>query len=157
MKQIGLTINKRNVYNEVAKTTSYTGAKMDDESAYDRIFTTDSDREMLERFWVESCNDVTTEFKPFLTSVSTQDVGTDIDIEKNYEVELELSEAFDETLAPAIQSSLFSYFVNAISSKWFEIANKAESDKYAANALGLMTSVIEKLYYRKKPKRKTPV
>lgn len=157
MKQIGLTINKRNVYNEVAKTTSYTGAKMDDESAYDRIFTTDSDREMLERFWVESCNDVTTEFKPFLTSVSTQDVGTDIDIEKNYEVELELSEAFDETLAPAIQSSLFSYFVNAISSKWFEIANKAESDKYAANALGLMASVIEKLYYRKKPKRKTPV
>jgi hypothetical protein len=52
MIDIILTVNKEKVYEEVAKTTSYTGAKMDDELAYDRIFTTDEDKSMLERFLV---------------------------------------------------------------------------------------------------------
>ena len=44
MINITLTINKADVYKEVAQTTSYTGAKMDsDGNAYDRIFTTDED------------------------------------------------------------------------------------------------------------------
>ena len=67
MKTIELTVNKANVYDEVAKTTSYTGQKMQgDATAYDRIFTTDDDRMMLERFWVEACNGATEQFKPFL-------------------------------------------------------------------------------------------
>ena len=59
MKIIVFQIQKDTVYNEVAKTTSYTGAKMEgDEGAYDRIFTTDEDKIMLERFWNESKNKV---------------------------------------------------------------------------------------------------
>ena len=158
MKNVDIEIRKMEVYNEVAKTTGYTGAKMDgDANAYNRIFTTDADREMLERFWVECCNDATTEFKPFLLSVSGQEVGSGVKLYKNYTVKLELSESFDEALVPAMTTALFSYFVNAIASKWYEITNKAESDKYAANALGQMTGVKEKLYYRKKPKRRIPV
>ena len=44
MTDIVLTVNKESVYEEVAQTTSYTGAKMDDELAYNRIFTTDEDK-----------------------------------------------------------------------------------------------------------------
>ena len=50
MTDIALTVNKESVYEEVAQTTSYTGAKMNDELAYNRIFTTDEDKSMLERF-----------------------------------------------------------------------------------------------------------
>lgn len=158
MKEVEIVIKKMEVYNEVAKTTGYTGARMDgDDNAYDRIFTTDADREMLERFWVESCNDATTEFKPFLLSVSVQEVGSGVSLDRNYEARLELSESFDEALVPAMTTALFSYFVNAIASKWYEITNKAESDKYAASALGQMTGVREKLYFRKKPKRRVPI
>lgn len=53
MIEIVLTIDKENVYWKVAQTTFYTGAKtkMDDNGAYERIFTTDDDKLMLERFW----------------------------------------------------------------------------------------------------------
>lgn len=50
MTDIALTVNKESVYEEVAQTTAYTGAKMDNELAYNRIFTTDEDKSMLERF-----------------------------------------------------------------------------------------------------------
>lgn len=57
MKTVVFKVSINEVYQEVAKTTSYTGAKMDtDENAYDRIFTTDEDKTMLERFWNESKN-----------------------------------------------------------------------------------------------------
>ena len=44
MTDIALTVNKESVYEEVAQTTAYTGAKMDNELAYNRIFTTDEHR-----------------------------------------------------------------------------------------------------------------
>lgn len=65
MIDITIAVNKESVYEEVAQTTSYTGAKMDDEHAYDRIFTTDEDKSMLERFWNESKNTVCNSLKKY--------------------------------------------------------------------------------------------
>lgn len=77
MKEIELSVNKANVYTEVAKTTAYTGSKMqDDKEAYSRIFATDEDREMLERFWVEACNGATELLKQFIVTVSDQPMST---------------------------------------------------------------------------------
>ena len=91
MTEIELTVQKASVYDEVAKTTSYTGAKMTgDDDAYERIFTTDDDRMMLERFWVEACSAVTEQFKPFLLRVSDQPESHGVDLERNYNVVLEL-------------------------------------------------------------------
>ena len=42
--EITLKVNKEAVYDEVAKTTEYTGAKMTDEQAYDLIATTEEDK-----------------------------------------------------------------------------------------------------------------
>ena len=58
MIDIILTVNKEKRVYEGIKTTSYTGAKMDDELAYDRIFTTDEDKSMLERFGAEVKNTI---------------------------------------------------------------------------------------------------
>ena len=157
MKNIELKINKARVYDEVAKTTSYTGAKMQgDKSAYDRIFTTDADREMLERFWVEACNGATEQFKPFLVSVTDQPMSHGVELEKDYVVELELSNNFDESLTGSIETSLFSYFVALIVSKWYKFANKDESESYGGDAAGAIDDVMKKIYYRKKPKRIVP-
>ena len=53
MIEVTLTIDKESVYKEVAQTTSYTGSKMADADAFERILTTDVDNSMLERFWSE--------------------------------------------------------------------------------------------------------
>lgn len=153
MITITLTVSKAKVYDEVAKTTSYTGNAMDDEKAYDRIFADDNDREMLERFWVEACNGATEQFKPFLTSVTSQPISHGVELGVNYEVTLELSSMFDPTLQNSIETSLHSYFVAMIVAKWFKFVNKAEAESYGTDAMGMMEDVMRKIYYRKKPTR----
>lgn len=145
MEQIELTVNKLAVYDEVAKTTSYAGAKMvGDESAYERIFTTDEDREMLERFWNEAASGAIDSLKPYVDAWSNGD---------DFEVDLRLSSGFDINLEDSIRCSLFSYFVAMIVSKWFKITNKAEAESYGVEAEGAMKDVMSKIHHRRRPVR----
>jgi hypothetical protein len=158
MIEVTLTVSKQRVYDEVAKTTSYTGAKMQgDDSAYDRIFTTDSDRSMLERFWTEACNTTTEQLKRFIVEVSDNSEGSTADLSRDYVASLELSSSYDENLTESIQASLFSFFVSVIVGKWFKFTNKDEADKYIADAVGMMNDAMAKICYRKKPVRVAPV
>ena len=157
MITVTFTVRKANVYDEVAKTTSYTGAKMTgDATAYQRIFTTDADRLMLERFWTEACNAVADLFKPFLTSISDITESHHADITKNFTAVLELSGSYDTALNQSIESSLFSFFTNLIVSKWYEFSNKNEAEKYATAAAAMLEDVRSKIYFRKKPRRIPP-
>ena len=155
--EITLSVNKANVYDEVAKTTSYVGAKKmaEDVAAYDRTFTTDDDRLLLERFWVETCNAVTDAFKPFIVSVDSQPVSHGIDLTRNYNVTLDLSSAFDESLTESISTSLHSLFVSSIVGKWFAIASPADAERYVSEVGGTMESIIKMIYFRKRPSRAT--
>ncbi len=158
MNNVDITINKSFVYDEVAKTTSYAGSKLlGDERAYQRIFTTDDDQMMLERFWAEACNAATGLFKPFVTSVSSNPPSHGIALSNNYEVKLQLPDRYDTSLSDSVESSLFSYFVSYIVGKWYKFTNKAEADALLQEATNLLEDVKRKIYYRKKPTRVIPV
>lgn len=148
MADITLTLDKSKVYEEVAKTTSYTGAKMDDmKASYERIFTTDEDQSMLERFWNESKNTACNSMKRMLLQEGESN-GT-------FTIELSLSNAFDTALVESMQSSLFSFFVMNITAKWFTFTNKGEATGYAAEAATYMEDVMRKAYFKKRPTRPT--
>lgn len=149
------TVSKAEVYNEVAKTTSYTGIKMSGDD-YTRIFTTDEDRMMLERFFNEAANGMTDVLKPFLVTVSDTSPLHCIDLTRNYEVVLELSSSYDENLNGSIESSMFSYFTNFIVGNWYKFANKGETEQYLASAASMVMDIKSKIYYRKKPRRIVP-
>ncbi|MDD3037142.1 hypothetical protein [Bacteroides sp.] len=156
---IVLTIKKANVYDEVAKLTGYVGAKTieDTGKAYDRVFTTDDDRLMLERFWREAIGAITDEVKRFISTVSTSSNSQSIDISEVWTVTLDMPSNFDNNLTVSINDSIFSYAVNSIASKWFAITNKEEEEKYNTMAVASGNETKSKLYYRKKPKRVIPV
>ena len=103
---ITLSIKKIDVYDEVAKTTSYVGLKKidADDKLYDRVFTTDADRDLLERFWREACNAVTDEFKQFIISQPGQ---TDNGI---FTVDMSMPSSFDMNLVSSVEQSLLSFF-----------------------------------------------
>lgn len=155
---IVLNIKKANVYDEVAKLTGYVGAKTieDTGKAYDRVFTTDDDRLMLERFWREAVGAITDEIKRFITNVSTQANAQTVDISEVWTANLEMPSNFDNNLIDSINDSLFSYAVNSIVSKWFAITNKEEANMYSGMAVNCGNEAKSKLYYRKKPKRVVP-
>ena len=147
MELYTLRVNKDMVYEEVAQTTSYTGAKMDDVTAYERIFTTDEDKAMLERFWNESKNAIAGSLKKFLESETEMD-GT-------YMLTLELSASFDDSLLESMERSLFSFFVMNITAKWYTFTNKNEATDYAAGAATNLEDIMRKAFFKKKPRRPT--
>lgn len=145
--EITLKVNKEAVYDEVAKTTEYTGAKMDDEHAYEVISTTDEDKAMLERFWNECKNMICNSLKKVLVS--------EVEADGEYSLALGLSTAFDESLTESMQRSLFSFFVMNITAKWYTFANKSEATGYATEAATYIEDIMRKAFFKKKPTRPT--
>lgn len=145
--EITLTVNKEAVYEEVSQTTSYTGAKMDDEHAYERIFTTDEDKTMLERFWSECRNMVCNSLKKILVQ--------EFEINGEWKLTLGVSTAFDDNLTSSMERSLFSFFVMNITAKWYTFTNKSEATGYASEAATYIEDVMRKAFFKKKPTRPT--
>lgn len=162
MITITLSILKDDVLAEVAKTTAYTGAKMtDDDGAYDRIFTTEGDRAMLERFWDEAASAATESMKRFVTSIGdnieeTDERGRAITVGAGYAATLDVSGSYDTALTASVEKSLFSYFVNAIVGKWNNFTDKGEVARYEGEATAAMQDILSKLFYKKKPTRVIP-
>ncbi len=146
MSTVTITINKDDVFEEVAKTTAYIGAKKIEGAgaAYDRIFTTDSDKGMIGRFWNESTDVVTNLLQRFIVSVSSNGV---------YSVTLSMSSRYDTNLNGSVSSAMFSFFVNNIVAKWCEITDKDNVKDYADNAATLLLDIKEKICHKKKPTR----
>lgn len=143
--EVTLTINKESVFNEVAMTAEYTGAKMADETAYERISLTDENREILNRFWSESKTLICGHLKRmFISEEDTEDI---------YNLSLELSESFGRQLTTNLQSSLHHFFVANIISKWYALTNKEEAAGYATAAASYIEDIMRKAYSKEKPSR----
>ena len=143
-----LTITKSDIYEEVAKTTAYIGAKdklEDGKSAFDQVFVTDADMTMIERFFNESLDALRNVLKRFISGGSG--VGGTITWQ------LEMPSRFDDNLLESIKSSANSFLVNSIIGKWCEITANDKVKEYADNAAALLLDIKEKAFFKKKPTR----
>ena len=144
-----LTIKKSDVYEEVAKTTAYIGAKNkleDGKSAFDQVFVTDADLTMIERFFNESLDALRNVLKRFISGGSGVD-GT-------ITWQLEMPSRFDDNLLSSINSSANSFLVNSIIGKWCEIIANDKVKEYADNdAAALLLDIKDKAFLKKKPTR----
>lgn len=143
-----LTIKKSDVYEEVAKTTAYIGAKNkleDGKSAFDQVFVTDADLTMIERFYNESVDALRNVLKRFLTGETEEEGST--------KWTLEMPSRFDDNLLSSINSSANSFLVNSIIGKWCEITANDKVKEYADNAAALLLDIKDKAFFKKKPTR----
>lgn len=148
MADFTLTIKKSDVYEEVAKTTAYIGAKNkleDGKSAFDQVFVTDADLTMIERFFNESLDALRNVLKRFISGGSGVD-GT-------ITWQLEMPSRFDDNLLGSINSSANSFLVNSIIGKWCEITANDKVKEYVDNAAALLLDIKDKAFFKKKPTR----
>lgn len=158
---ITIQIIQDDVYEEVAKATDYTGAKLidSDADARDRILAADDDLAELSRFWEESTLAVNEHFKEMLISgnsgqIKTTETRGDSRLSPfGYEAVIEVSKSFDKALATSVQSTLRSFFIASIIGQWFKFANKGEAKDYFAQAAEMMETAERLLYSRRKPTR----
>ncbi len=155
METITIQVSKDDVYEEVAKATDYTGAKLidGDENARDRILATDSDLSDLSRFWEESVLATNERLKEMVVSGETKSVEVDKSTKIVYKVTLEVSKSFDKSLKDNVQSAIRNFFIASIIGQWFKFSNKGEAKDYFSQAGEMMNGAERLLYSRKKPTR----
>ncbi len=163
METITITIYQDEVYEEVAKATDYTGAKLvdGDATARDRILATDADLATLGRFWDEATLAANDRLKQMLISGATKQVteeegdgdATKLTTKTAYVVQLEVSKAYDQNLNDSVAGSMKNYFIYSIIGQWFKFANKGEAGDYFTQAGDEITSAERMLYSRKRPTR----
>ncbi len=155
METITIQIDKADVYDEVAKATDYTGAKLidGDATARDRILATDSELSDLGRFWEESVLATNERLKEMLVSGTTKQVVDGEEGKTVYEAQLEVSKSFDKGLTGNVQSALRNFFIASIIGQWFKLANKGEASEYFTQAGEMMDGAERLLYSRKRPTR----
>lgn len=154
METITIQVFKDDVYEEVAKATDYTGAKLidGDEKARDRILATDNELSDLGRFWEESVLATNERLKEMVVSGTTTEVEEDEE-KTAYVAVLEVSKSFDKELTPNVQSALRNFFITSIIGQWFKFANKGEATDYFTQASDMMNGAERLLYSRKRPTR----
>lgn len=151
MVEIILNIKKKDVYNEVAKISSYVGAKSEknseDTDMYARVFATDSDREMLDRFWEDCCGRVAEELQRFIVDIANTDAS---------EVSLTVESLYNKSekgglRTKVLQKDLFSCFVNFILYKWFELTERERTEFYFTCYKDFVKGVKRKLSVKYAP------
>ena len=147
MVRITLSVSQDDVFEKVSLTSEYAGSKMQgDEGSYLRVSAVDSDRDLLVRFWDESCSTVTSVFQPFLSSVDKNATS--------YGVTLSLSSSWEGLLRDSMQKSLFDFFVSSITAKWYKIVNRPDVESMGGDAMSQLDNLKSMLYHKKKPVRR---
>ena len=158
MSKITITIqvSKARVLDEVAKTTAYIGQKAtseQDPDAYNRIATTDANREQLDRYWMEACSGVTMLLDHWVVSVRSQILShhPELGVEADYKAVLALPTNWNNAYENAISELIISYLVNAIVAKWLMKTQPKDAPAYAALAEGAGKQITQLLLIRKRP------
>ena len=140
---IELDIKRKDVYNEVARISGYVGAKSFKEQdgqadTYTRIAITDSDSELLDRYWEDCCGKVAGELQRFIKDIVSNDKSNDV----TFIIQPLSNVAQRKTV---LQKDLFSCFVNFILCKWFELTDKERCEYYFANYNDFIKGIRRKL------------
>lgn len=153
MKTTTISIDKQKVYEEVAKTTAYLGAKRisDEQDTYSQFATTDEDRLMLEGYWVECCNAATQTMKRFVVAVSEQTIGDGTE-DSAYTATLNMPDTWPESLRGAVETELSAFFAALITAKWLDVAGSDKSDTYGKLADAKQAKLSRLLFHREKPR-----
>lgn len=154
MKTKVITVLKRDVYDEVCKTSDYIGVKLKEDDGYQRVGTVDEDRQMFERFWIETATLLANELIKHTLSINYQTTSQGLQIGSDFSMTLSLSERTKDNIDTAINGATFGYFVNSIASKWLMITHREDAKDYAHSALTELKNIKEIVFQKEPPRRR---
>lgn len=143
-----ITIYKELVYEAVDRRSAYVGKNLLNEegnSLYKQVSTTNSDRDLLDTFYLDAISNLTSSLKSMLNSIYSQDGITTIS--------LNLSQDFNERLSDTISNDLISYLSLNILAKWFSITAPTLSAQYAESSSAYLNAILQQLFYKQPPKK----
>ena len=147
MKNISITIDKKEILEEVSLATAYTGAKSGgDESMFERVATITEDEALLTRLWNGLGGILTEKFKSFIISSEITS--------GSFLLTLEVSGAYDDSLTSSVKSDINGGVAAGVVAGWFRISFPEKSSEWEKQSEMLLSRAFSKLYHRRRPSRR---
>ena len=163
MRQITIDIEKAYVLDEVAKLSSYAGAKLieADPGAVDRIMATDADLETMDRFWDETISALEERLKDHLVKSEFVYVGdgtTDTADDTTHEADtqrmtLSVGTRMSEAIEDSLRKSMQGYCIGSMAAMWYALANKDGVEEQLQKLNEKLMSSLYVIYSRKRPEK----
>jgi hypothetical protein len=173
MRQITIDIKKAYVLDEVAKLSSYAGAKLieADPGALDRIMATDADLETMDRFWDETISALEERLKDHLvksefvyvgdgttdTADGTTDAAADGTTHEadTQQLTLSVGSRMSEAIEDSLRKSMQGYCIGSMAAMWYALANKDGVEEQLQKLNEKLMSSLYVIYSRKRPTKPT--
>lgn len=146
--RISIIINRVDIYEEVSKATSYTGAKQTDaegNSAYNKIWASESEYDILREYLKEACS----KLSYILSEWMTEDKSND----ELYEIELRFAKNFNYSLIETLKETIKNYLFTYVLAKWYMITNKESAESTMIESAGYIKQIENIMNTRKRPQR----
>ena len=147
---IEITLDRTQTFEQVNKITSYIGSKTksdQDMMSYAVIATTSYNDELLQNYYDDALNNLSTLFKPFLSTTAVEDARTTFT--------LEMPSNFAAVLLDSLQKEVDSFAVEFILSLWLTLCG-VPAEMYAKKAAASLEAISVKLYTRMAPQYDAP-
>lgn len=147
---IEITLDRTQTFEQVNKITSYIGSKTksdQDMMSYAVIATTSYNDELLQNYYDDALNNLSTLFKPFLSTTAVEDARTTFT--------LEMPSNFAAVLLDSLQKEVDSFAVDFILSLWLTLCG-VPAEMYAKKAAASLEAISVKLYTRMAPQYDAP-
>lgn len=158
MKQITVEVDKRNVYNEIAKMTAYIGARdssgTSEDYTYEKVFTVDEDRIALEGFWADACVELTKSISEYVHTTSGSIPEHGLALGNDFSVTLKMPDNYNEGTVESVKSGVFQFFVYTILSRWLSMTKRESAPQYMEMAGASISDVFRLLNSRNRPVRR---
>ena len=163
MRQITIDIEKAYVLDEVAKLSSYAGAKLieADPGAVDRIMATDADLETMDRFWDETISALEERLKDHLVKSEFVYGGTEADAADGTTTQeadtqrmtLSVGTRMSEAIEGSLRKSIQGYCISSMAEMWYALANKDGVEEQLQKLNEKLKSSLYTIYSRKRPEK----
>lgn len=145
--ELNIVIVRKDIMTEVKKTTAYLaahkGADQLGNTQYPNIVATDSNEEILERFFTEAIETLRFSASEYL---STAEFSTG-----NVVIKLRLTENYDNSVD--LGKEINSYIVNAVVARWLSTVDKEDAETYVNESAAHLKIIVDALSLRKRPTR----
>ena len=146
MKKLLLKIDKNSIISDVSLASAYAAAKRNGgEGDFDKVAAMQSDSELLTRMWHEMCGLVSEKLKEFIEESAITD--------ESMTLQLNLSNAYDETFNKSIESDLFGSISAGVTARWFRFSLPERAAEWERESLQLLSRGKAKLCHRTPPRR----
>ena len=152
MKQLTIEIPKETVFEEVARTTAYLGAKGALAAAsgeiYDRVATDEADSPLLGAYLDEAVASLVQRLKGMVMALNVTP--------ERVRVTFALSGSYDDAMTPVVEQGFTAYLTAAVTADWLRMADPAKEARWREEALAKADALTGAIYFRKAPcRRKT--